>query len=72
MPKFKFSSIAEFAAMDGHGIYVWSCTVIALVILTALLLHPLWLQKNQKRKIAQQLALKQYQQQRHKRPTVTE
>ncbi len=72
MPEFKFNSIAEFAAMDGHGLYVWSCTAVALLILSALVLHPLWLQRVQKQKITQQLALKQYQQKRHQRPTVTE
>ncbi len=58
--------------MDGHGIYVWSCTAIALLMLTALLVHPLWLLRLQKRKIQQQLALQQYQQKRHKRPTSSE
>ncbi|MBU2887126.1 heme exporter protein CcmD [Gilvimarinus agarilyticus] len=57
MPSFKFDSLAEFIHMSGHGIYVWSCTAIALVLLTALIVHPLWLRKRQLQKLRQQQAV---------------
>lgn len=28
-----FDSLAEFMVMDGHGVYVWACYAIALVVL---------------------------------------
>ena len=67
MPTFKFASLAEFIAMDGHGVYVWSCTLIALIILNALVIHPLWLQRGQKQKIRTRLQLQRSQAKRHER-----
>ncbi|MDO3385579.1 heme exporter protein CcmD [Gilvimarinus sp. SDUM040013] len=57
MPAFKFESLADFLYMSGHGIYVWSCTAIAVVLLGGLILHPLWLQKRQFKKMRSQQAL---------------
>jgi heme exporter protein D len=67
MIQFRFASLSEFAFMDGHGIYVWGCTAIALVILASLLLYPLLSARAQLRRIQRQQVLRQAQQNRHRR-----
>ncbi len=36
-----FVSLADFLAMGGHGLYVWSAYGLTLVTCTFLLIHPL-------------------------------
>lgn len=57
MPEFRFSSLADFWHMSGHGPYVWACVAIALLILGFLLWHPLMLRRAALKKIARGLAL---------------
>jgi len=38
--KFQFESLDAFLAMNGHGIYVWSCYSIVYAILLYLTLAP--------------------------------
>lgn len=71
MPEFKFSSLNDFITMAGHGIYVWSCVLIAAVILSALVIHPLVLHRSQKRHILRQRQLQGSQQARHQRSAHT-
>jgi heme exporter protein D len=40
-----FSSFADFIHMGGHGLFVWSCYAITLVVLVANILRPLQLKK---------------------------
>lgn len=40
-----FSSIGEFLAMGGHGLYVWASYAIALVMVTINLTSPRLLRK---------------------------
>lgn len=51
--------------MGGHGIYVWSCAAIALVILTALLVYPIVTARSQLTRIQRQQAMQKMQQERH-------
>lgn len=67
MPEFKFDSLADFIVMNGHGVYVWSCTVIALVLLSGLIIHPLWLQKRQLKKLQRQQVLIAAQKSKHQK-----
>lgn len=57
MPQFRFTSLADFLSMSGHGVYVWSCVAITVVILGFLLLRPLFLHKAQLQKLARQRPL---------------
>lgn len=65
MIEFRFSSLTEFMYMGGHGIYVWSCAAIALVILTALLVYPIVTARSQLTRIQRQQAMQKMQQERH-------
>ncbi|HEY7883900.1 MAG TPA: heme exporter protein CcmD [Cellvibrionaceae bacterium] len=56
MPDFKFTSLNDFLLMSGHGIYVWSSVAIALVILGALIVHPLLLHKRQIKQLKKRAA----------------
>ena len=38
---FQFSSVSEFLAMNGHGIYVWSSYGISALILLWVVLAPI-------------------------------
>ncbi len=57
--------------MGGHGVYVWSCTLIAVVILSALVIHPLWRERGQKQKIRTRLQLQRSQARRHDRTSTS-
>ncbi len=35
-----FSSLQEFLAMGGHGVYVWTCYMVASVIIFTLFWQP--------------------------------
>ncbi|WP_339615082.1 heme exporter protein CcmD [uncultured Gilvimarinus sp.] len=59
MIEFRFSSLTEFLQMGGHGIYVWSCAAIALVILTVLLVYPIITARSQLVRIQRQQAMQQ-------------
>ncbi len=37
----QFDSFSDFLVMDGHGIYVWTVYVVALLVLTLLVVTPL-------------------------------
>jgi heme exporter protein D len=65
MIEFRFSSLTEFLQMGGHGIYVWSCAAIALVILTVLLVYPIITARSQLVRIQRQQAMQKMQQERH-------
>lgn len=41
----RFSTLAEFIAMDGHGPYVWSAYAIAVVVIAFNLIWPLLQQR---------------------------
>lgn len=47
MPEFNFTSLNDFLLMNGHGIYVWSSVLIALMVFGLLIIHPLLLHKGQ-------------------------
>lgn len=36
-----FDSFSDFIAMDGHGVYVWTCYAIALVVIGFNVISPL-------------------------------
>jgi len=38
--EFYFSSLADFAWMDGHGPYVWVCYVVTLAVFVGLAVAP--------------------------------
>jgi heme exporter protein D len=38
-----FNSVADFIQMGGHGVFVWSCYAITLIVLVANILRPLQL-----------------------------
>ena len=38
----QFNSLDAFIFMDGHGVFVWSVYVMALVVLTLLAVTPLY------------------------------
>lgn len=59
MPEFKFSSLADFLSMSGHGSYVWACVGIAVIVLGFLLWHPLKLKRVALKKLARSLSLQQ-------------
>ena len=40
-----FASLADFLHMGGHGLFVWSCYAITLVVLVANIVRPLRLKK---------------------------
>ncbi|WP_049721713.1 heme exporter protein CcmD [Gilvimarinus polysaccharolyticus] len=65
MIEFRFSSLADFMYMGGHGVYVWSCAAIALLILALLLVYPIVTAKAQLSRIKHQQAMQKMQQQRH-------
>ena len=44
-----FDSLSEFFNMGGHGLYVWSCYAISLVLMAASILLP-WLKLKSTRK----------------------
>lgn len=67
MIQFRFASWSEFAFMDGHGIYVWGCTAMAVVILASLIVYPLLGARAQLQRIRRQQALQKAQQDRHQR-----
>lgn len=41
----RFSTLAEFIAMEGHGPYVWSAYAIAALVITFNLIWPLLQQR---------------------------
>lgn len=49
----QFESFAEFIAMDGHGLYVWLCYGVGLVVLAANLISALSSRKGLIRDLAQ-------------------
>ena len=57
MPDVKFESIQDFIVMNGHGLYVWSSVVIAVLILGGLLVHPLLLHRAQLRQLQKQVRI---------------
>lgn len=67
MPEFQFDSLNSFIVMGGHGIYVWLCTAIALILLSGLLLHPLYKHKKLLNQIQRQERIAQSQRDRHQR-----
>ena len=46
-------------SMSGHGLYVWSCVAIALLVLGFLLWHPLILKRKAMNKLARSVSLEQ-------------
>ena len=40
--QFQFDSLNEFLSMSGHGPFVWACYLIALLLLVALAIGPLF------------------------------
>jgi heme exporter protein D len=40
-----FDSFADFIAMDGHGIYVWTVFIISTVFILILVLSPIRVKK---------------------------
>lgn len=38
--QFQFSGLADFLAMDGHGVYVWFCYGVTLLVLAGLATWP--------------------------------
>ncbi|HKM16410.1 MAG TPA: heme exporter protein CcmD [Marinospirillum sp.] len=51
-----FDSLSEFFNMGGHGLYVWSCYAISLVLMAASILLP-WLKlKSTRKQLARQFA----------------
>ncbi|WP_308367884.1 MULTISPECIES: heme exporter protein CcmD [unclassified Microbulbifer] len=38
--QFQFSGLADFLAMDGHGVYVWFCYGVTLLVLAGLAIQP--------------------------------
>ncbi|WP_052481087.1 heme exporter protein CcmD [Gilvimarinus agarilyticus] len=65
MIEFRFDSLSDFLQMSGHGIYVWACVAIALVILTALLVYPVINARTQLTRIHRQQIMQKMQQERH-------
>ena len=43
--EFQFDSLQDFVSMSGHGPYVWACYIMVALVLTYLLLSPLWQKK---------------------------
>ena len=58
-----FSSFSEFIQMGEHGLFVWSCYGLTLVVLVMNILRPLQLQRRliqeKRRAMAQEDALSQ-------------
>ncbi len=50
-----FSSLAEFVAMGGHGVYVWLAYAVFAVIMCANLVVPVVQGKQRVRQLAQRL-----------------
>lgn len=51
-----FDSLSEFFNMGGHGLYVWSCYAISLVLMAASILLP-WLKlKSTRKQLTRQFA----------------
>lgn len=58
---FRFDSLAAFAAMDGHGVFVWASYGLSVAAMVWLVVHPLLrrrailaeVQRQQRRKQAQ-------------------
>lgn len=65
MLDFKFSSLADFINMSGHGVYVWSCTVIMLACFIFLVMRPLMLHRAALQHVRKQARLKEQQSARH-------
>lgn len=55
MVSFQFQGLADFLAMDGHGIYVWISYGIAFAVMSWLLASPLL----RHRRIGRELAVQQ-------------
>lgn len=65
MLNFKFSSLADFVSMSGHGVYVWSCTAIMLACFVFLVMRPLMLHQATLQHVLKQARLKEQQAARH-------
>ncbi|MFT5579496.1 MAG: heme exporter protein D [Paraglaciecola psychrophila] len=55
----QFDSFSALMAMDGHGIFVWPAYAIGVVVLLALVIHPLLKQRRFFRDYAMRLKREQ-------------
>ncbi|WP_036860677.1 heme exporter protein CcmD [Porticoccus hydrocarbonoclasticus] len=52
---FRFDSFQHFLQMDGHGAYVWSAYLIAILVMVWLVVSPLFRQSGVRQAVAREL-----------------
>ncbi|MFC6635300.1 heme exporter protein CcmD [Microbulbifer taiwanensis] len=61
--EFQFASLADFLAMDGHGIYVWIAYGVTAAALIALAVYPSLRRRQLQRELQRQQRIQQRRQQ---------
>jgi len=51
-----FDSLSDFINMGGHGLYVWSCYAIALLLMAASIVLPWFNLKRTRKQLSRQFA----------------
>lgn len=52
---FRFDSFQHFLQMDGHGAYVWSAYLIAILVMAWLVVSPLFRQSQVRQAVTREL-----------------
>lgn len=62
--QFQFSGLADFLAMDGHGVYVWFCYGVTLIVLAGLAIWPALHRRRLQRELQRQRRITEARRQR--------